>query len=295
MNIQYHYWLTFALAVEALSQEFRDKEELFDVAFEIATSNEMIDVLKPKFFFAAKEFPPYNMATQVDPKDKVTAVMLASGDHVYPLMVQGHKWHFDPNNGWPKLEWYEKGFFEDSIENRMLFGAHLHSAQDTDGPHKGYVGIPHENNLKLSKERRAERKQKLPWYSRFAKWVGWGDEAAWGHTSDIEADEIENCRVGAYSSALKLFNVLWGKTLRMPNMVGSRWVITTGPFGNVKTLYAISYCHNDEDLKQQCQRIVKEITGKEIPDFKPYTGEKLKLFLDTIQPELKKGEEDGCE
>ncbi len=256
MNLPGHYFLTSAVTSEALVARGVDKAHAAITAILVARSNAMVDWWTPER--ATLDCP----ATQVDVDDAATVAMVATG-RCYPLMSMGHRWHFDKWNGWPEIC--------DTLTGEMLpdadwmrFGAHLHTAQDTDGPHEGYIGAPNNANRLLAIKRRTERGDSVGfwWRMRLSR------AASWGHAADPDADKIENCRDGAVKSAVRLFELAKGGV--------------PYPSGPVYSLLAVHDAHNDADLAARCARVFESVTGQPLPEFVPFSGGELATWKEVV-------------
>jgi hypothetical protein len=146
----------------------------------------------------------------------------------------------------------------------MRFGAHLHAAQDCDGPHAGYIGAPNNANRLLAIKRRTERGDPVGfwWRMKLSK------AASWGHAADPDADKIENCRDGAGDSAMKLY-----KLIRGDGWLGD----------DVQTWLAIRFAHNDHDLAARCARVFESVTGQALPPFVPFSGAELETWKGVVR------------
>ena len=304
MNIQYHYHATAMIIMEALllNDEFLAKwgtdapVVAAHIALRIARCNQMVDSFTPSVTYNAlitNDILP--LATQVNPKDPVTAMMLVSGDHFYPLMARGHQWHFDPTNGWDFILYYVDQFdiLTMPIHCQMTFAVHLHTAQDCgpkkDGPHAKYVGWPRQANLDLARANRVERRSNLPVYARIADRIKQGDEM-WGHAADPDADCIQNCREGAVSSAWKLFELFSDKLVyyRGRNESGQSGYVfydehmEPSPAQRIECLQAVADARNDHDLQLLSERIFNYKSGKVLIPYKILTGELLNTFVGIV-------------
>jgi hypothetical protein len=258
MNREYHFETTAAVMAEALVARGVDKAHAAITAILVARSNQMVDYWTPEH--ATLDCP----ATQVDVDDAATVAMVTTG-RTYPLMTRGHERHFDAGNGWPEID--DSDYAADTVnaEHRaMRFGAHLHTAQDTDGPHAGYSGHPSNANRLLAIKRRSERGDPvgLVWRCRLSK------AASWGHAADPEADEIQNCRDGAQRSANRLFCLVSGGSVDSHEYAT---VDGTGK-GEVQSIIAVQKAHNDHDLALRQRRIFADVTGQELPEWVPFSG-----------------------
>jgi hypothetical protein len=263
MNHQFHYHATAAVTAEALIARGVDKAHAAITAILVARSNAMVDYWTPER--ATLDCP----ATQVDVDDAATVAMVATG-RTYPLMSRGHKWHFDKGNGWPKIdaigdEVVLRMEFNDSPSDRLLmrFGAHLHAAQDCEGPHAGYIGAPDNANRMLAIKRRTERGDPVGfwWRLRLSK------AASWGHAADPDADKIENCRGGAWKSARTLYKLVSGGDL------------SCYP---ANSLDAVKNARNDHDLASRCARVFASVTGAVLPGFVPFSGGELETWKSAV-------------
>ena len=261
-------------------------DEAAAIAIEIATSSQMTDEFKPTSLYCATVPHSRPMATQVDIKDPVTAAMLTSGDHFYPLMARGDRFHFDPSQGWPKVlpllrKLTALGGRLTLAEKRAL-GVAFHAAADTDGPHKDYLGFPHKMNLKISEDRLRRRGKKLSAKIRFMRWIGQSDEA-WGHMADPGADEIQNCRMEAYLHGARVYATVSGYKVEVPRSaeVGKGMIVVAGG-KRVRCLENILNARNDEHLAALQGEAFLESTGLPLPPFKGYTGEALAQWCEGV-------------
>jgi len=274
MNHQFHYHATAAVTAEALIARGVDKAHAAITAILVARSNAMVDYWTPER--ATLDCP----ATQVDVDDAATVAMVATG-RTYPLMSRGHKWHFDKGNGWPKIdaigdEVALRMEFNDSPSDRLLmrFGAHLHAAQDCEGPHAGYIGAPDNANRMLAIKRRTERGDSVGFWWRMKL----SRAASWGHAADPDADKIENCRDGAQRSANKLFCLVSGGRVD-----SHEYAIVDGrSAGEVKSIVAIQQARNDHDLASRSSRVFLHVTGQELPPFVPFSSLELETWKSVV-------------
>ena len=275
MNHSYHYHATAAVTAEALVARGVDRAHAAITAILVARSNAMVDYWTPEH--ATLDCP----ATQVDVDDAATVAMVANG-RTYPLMSRGHRWHFDKANGWPKIdaigdEVALRVEFNDSPSDRLLmrFGAHLHAAQDCDGPHAGYIGAPNNANRLLAIKRRTERGDPVGfwWRMKLSK------AASWGHAADQDADKIENCRGGALDSAVRLFELVSGETTARNIMAA--WL--DGRLEcDLESLIAIVRAINDHDLASRSNRVFQHVTGQALPPFVPFSGAELETWKSVV-------------
>jgi len=267
-NKELHYHATAAVTAEALIARGVDKAHAAITAILVARSNAMVDWWTPER--ATLDCP----ATQVDVDDAATVAMVATG-HTYPLMSRGHKWHFDKGNGWPKVDalWRMASMNNNANWHLvadvfwMQVGSFLHTAQDTDGPHAGYVGAPNNANRLLAIKRRTERGDSVGfwWRMKLSK------AASWGHAADPDADKIENCRDGAVKSAVRLFELASGETIDLNIMAA--WL---------DGLIAIVRARNDHDLASRCARVFEHVTGQALPPFVPFSGAELETWKSVV-------------
>jgi hypothetical protein len=280
MNHQYHYHATAAVTAEALVARGVDKAHAAITAILVARSNAMVDYWTPEH--ATLDCP----ATQVDVDDAATVAMVATG-RTYPLMSRGHKWHFDKGNGWPKIdaigdEVALRMEFNDSPSDRLLmrFGAHLHAAQDCEGPHAGYIGAPDNANRMLAIKRRTERGDSVGfwWRLRLSK------AASWGHAADPDADRIENCRDGAVTSAVRLFELVSGLNVGYEFTPDMEYVTSTDKCRHsIESVNAILDASNDHDLASRSNRVFQHVTGQELPPFVPFSGAELETWKEVVR------------
>jgi hypothetical protein len=263
MNHQFHYHATAAVTAEALVARGVDKAHAAITAILVARSNAMVDYWTPEH--ATIDCP----ATQVDVDDAATVAMVATG-RCYPLMTLGDAWHFHKENGWPEINaiadevTLRMEFNCDSADDLLMrFGAHLHTAQDTDGPHAGYIGAPNNANRLLAIKRRTERGDPVGfwWRLRLSK------AASWGHAADPDADKIENCRGGAWKSARTLYKLVSGGDL------------SCYP---ANSLDAVKNARNDHDLASRCARVFASVTGAVLPGFVPFSGGELETWKSAV-------------
>jgi len=250
MNHVGHYELPAAMMAEIFVWLGLSKEDAAQRAILIATADQMVDWATPKnrpISEADKTgVPP--PTTQVYPS---WAARLMFGGGSWPSMERCHKWHFNPENGWPKIreiQALDTGFKPNVL---IVFGMHLHTATDTDGPHAFYTGFPSKKNYAQT-----AKLGQLSWYEKVLP-----VRNAWGHMLDPEADQIQRCR----DMALKTFQRL--KPPGMPQM---------------QTTIAIIAALDDKDLAVRCRRIFKDVTGVDLPTYKPFDGICLTMFENEI-------------
>ena len=261
MNRVYHYDLTAAVVAEALVARGVEREESARIAILVARSDAMVDHSRPDHYpiSLADKYGRVPVITQVYPGWATRIVM---GGGAWPIMAACHKWHFDKGNGWRVVELalaYEPDLMV--RQNWLALGAHLHTAQDTDGPHAPYTGYPSEVNYY------ATPSERLDWYEaaiRIRK--GW----TWGHMLDPEADKIERCRGGATYSARRLFALVSGK----PFLTGSVFGSSSCPTDSSAVTAARS-AYSDKDLGLRARRIFQFATGEDLPGFAPFEGDDL--------------------
>jgi hypothetical protein len=273
MNHSYHYHATAAVTAEALVARGVDKAHAAITAILVARSNAMVDYWTPER--ATIDCP----ATQVDVDDAATVAMVATG-RCYPLMSRGHRWHFHPSMGWPKIDYWSHAMakqgqpFPSSIQDHswMRFGVHLHTAQDTDGPHAGYIGAPDNANRLLAIKRRTERGDPVGfwWRMKLSK------AASWGHAADPDADKIEHCRDGALDGAARLFELVYGKEIDGNGMA------LGADSGWIQSLIAIYNARNDHDLASRSSRVFQHVTGQALPPFVPFSGAELETWKSVV-------------
>jgi len=293
MRRQYHYNATAAIVAEAL--RFNPKfVEMWGgkapdlaafIAINIARSNQMVDEMTPSLLFTATAERPLPLPSQVDPKSKVTAAMLACGDQLFPLMFLGDKHHFDPQFGWAWIRSYLGRLIEDSKtsdadRHQKIAGAGIHTSQDTeeDGPHEGYKGWPHKDNLALSEKRLKARGKKLSRKIRFLRWIGQSDEA-WGHMADPDADNVENCRKGAVLAGVNLYQYIASYELMRPIRAAGHWVQLGQDGRPLTSLSAVREAVNDAHLEELADASFLETTGLPLPRFKRFKHEELRVWM----------------
>jgi len=261
MNRAFHYDLTAAVVAEALKARGVERNEAGRIAILVARSNAMVDHSRPDHYpiKMADELGAVPVITQVYPGWATRIVM---GGGAWPIMAACHKWHFDKGNGWRVVELalaYEPGLMV--RQNWLALGAHLHTAQDTDGPHHAYTGYPSEVNYHHTPPAR------LDWYEaaiRVRK--GW----TWGHMLDPEADNIERCRDAAWLSARKLYALILGNELIDLDH-------------EPESLRAIWHAINDRDLELRARRVFQFTTESELPDFTPFVGADLVQWWEVVR------------
>jgi hypothetical protein len=282
MNHSYHYHATAAVTAEALVARGVDKAHAAITAILVARSNAMVDYWTPER--ATLDCP----ATQVDVDDAATVAMVTTG-RCYPLMSMGHRWHFDAGHGWPQMATPEQvecialGVYPKHSDMLwMEFGAHLHTAQDCDGPHAGYVGMPSNANRLLAIKRRTERGDSVGfwWRMKLSK------AASWGHAADPDADKIENCRGGAVKSAVRLYELVSGKRCyeRYEFCSGRQFLFLceVGTPNMIESLCSVSLARNDHDLASRSDRVFQHVTGQELPPFVPFSGAELETWKGVV-------------
>ena len=280
MNSALHYTSTLMVATEALIARGVPPKNAAVIGIMVARADEMVDWYKPKR--ATLDCP----ATQVDVRDPVSAAMVATGG-TYPLMSRGHTWHFDPENGWPAIE-MRSGLYtalttpgplspeivNGSDDRWMALGALLHTAQDTDGPHKNYVGKPCQANYELAVERMTARGERISLWDRCT-----GKVVPWGHAVDENADRIENCRKGAEASMCCLHGLLSGGVIDSHGCI----VVDGKGRGEDHSLFAIVAARNDDDLEELQRKNFHDLTGKDMPPFVPFSGLELQVWRSVVK------------
>jgi len=270
MNRAYHYNTTLGVLVEAEEHKGNLTYDVMCDCIIMARSNEMVDRAIPGRLPLAL-YDRIGRLVCPTQADIGAGSRLLYGDNIWPLMVRVHHWHFNPMTGW---EWID--CHPESLLCPYTFGAHLHPAQDTEigGPHEYYVGFPHEANLKRAKAVRAARGESESGVSRVLKFFRQEDES-WGHMADKEADNIENCRDGAYRAGHKLYTMISGKkTVVVTDSIGGiAYPTVLNEDGvRVESLTAILRAHSDRDLELRQNRVFLQYTKEIMPEFRMFEG-----------------------
>jgi hypothetical protein len=267
----YHYHTTAAVVAEALVARGIDKKEATRIAVLVARSNAMVDYATPKNYpiSMADKIGMVPVITQAYPKWSARVIL---GGGTWPVMERCHRWHHDPANGWPvvrrEFDIEDLRFHDLDSDNlraaltrcTMGVGAHLHTAQDTDGPHRDYVGYPSSLNYE-----RTQALGKLNWYEKILP-----KRAVWSHMLDKEADNIERCREGAYISALRLYELVSGK---QGDICGKEAI----------SVLVVLKATNDKGLAGLSSGIFRELTAEFLPPFAPFEGEQLKQWFQVVR------------
>jgi hypothetical protein len=264
MNLAYHYHATAALIVEELVNLGVQRTMACTVAQLIARADQMVDWGVPERL-RTKDGPRNPVVTQLSAK---SAPRLLSGDGWWAGFTACHKWHFEPRNGWAELNRFamtHDAEAQPTTDQLMFIGAHLHTAQDTEGPHKGFVGYPCEQNYNL-----ASHQKKVPWWHKVARVIlGRQRDEVIGHMLVPDLDKIENCRADALTSA---------------EMVRARIFAIHKkevPLGS-RAIGIIQSANDDRDLSMKCKALFFELAGTPLVDFEPFAGADLDLWWKVV-------------
>jgi len=265
MNLAYHYHATAALIVEELVNLGSQKAMAGTIAQLIARADEMVDWGVPEHL-NTKDGARNPIVTQLSQK---SAPRLLSGDGWWAEFNACQKWHFDRWNGWAELDGFAMMYTAEKLptmDQLMFIGAHLHTAQDTEGPHKGFVGYPCEQNYNLSCHLK-----KVPWWNKIARFLLSRDrDEVIGHMLVPDLDKIENCRDDAMVSAERVRAKIFAHHKQEVHLVGSR------------TIGIIQAANDDRDLSMKCKALFNELAGMPLIDFKPFEGADLDLWWKVV-------------
>ena len=269
MNRQVHMKYSATLFAAILTTMGLDKAHAAIYSIMIARSNQQVDE------WTADRATIDCPATQVDLDGVdilVAGAMIKSGNK-YPVMSRGHRFHFDPSQGWPILaplldhlrKCVRDGVLCDDA-TLMAIGVALHNVWDTSGPHAEYDGWPCRLNHLLSVKRMAERGDRLPLWARL-----FGKKIGWGHSSDVDADNIEHNRAAMVKSARMVWRAVTGNPAP-----------TSGGDQMPPCLRVLLDAVNDADLAAMCDRLFFFLTGVELPAYVMFSGGELATWKGVV-------------
>jgi hypothetical protein len=157
----------------------------------------------------------------------------------------------------------------------LRLGMAMHTFQDAGAegcPHWGYVGYPSRLNWERSREL-----MRIDWWERALAAVRPSlRDKPWGHALDPKADQIQRCRQGALTTMSRLWEWLTDRPVvwHSPKDGIAALPCYEGPpgygFTGIQTLRAIEQARDDQHLVTLCQGVVRNVTGLDMPPFRPF-------------------------